>query len=223
VEALIRWPANNASPDRFVPVAEATGLIGPVGEWVLSEACRQHRRWTMEGLPAIPVAVNVSSVQFKRKGLVDYVDRTLRRHELQASAIQIELTETAVMDDIDYAIEVLNRFKQMGIKISLDDFGTGYSSLNYLSRLPLDKLKIDQSFVHRVESDTAGRAITEAIIVLGRTLGLEIVAEGIESERVLDYLCEHGCHQAQGYFICKPLSGADLAAWVRKRSASTLC
>jgi EAL domain-containing protein (putative c-di-GMP-specific phosphodiesterase class I) len=219
---LIRWPANRAGPDRFVPIAEATGLIGPVGEWVLSEACRQYQQWNRDGLPAVPIAVNVSSVQFKRKGLADYVDEVLRRHGLSPSAIQIELTETAVMDDIEYAINVLSRFKEIGIKIALDDFGTGYSSLNYLSRLPLDKLKIDQSFVHRIESDTAGRAITEAIIVLGRTLGLEIVAEGIESEPALNYLREHGCHQAQGYFICKPLSNNDLASWVQTRSVRGL-
>jgi diguanylate cyclase (GGDEF)-like protein/PAS domain S-box-containing protein len=223
LEALIRWPANRAGPDRFVPIAEATGLIGPVGEWVLSEACRQYQQWSKDGLPAIPIAVNVSSVQFKRKGLADYVDQVLRRHGLDACAIQIELTETAVMDDIDYAINVLSRFKEIGIKIALDDFGTGYSSLNYLSRLPLDKLKIDQSFVHRIDSDTAGRAITEAIIVLGRTLGLEIVAEGVESERALTYLREHGCHQAQGYFICKPLSSNDLIRWVQTRSVHRLC
>jgi diguanylate cyclase (GGDEF)-like protein/PAS domain S-box-containing protein len=222
LEALIRWPANRAGPDRFVPIAEATGLIGPVGEWVLSEACRQYQQWNRDGLPAVPIAVNVSSVQFKRKGLADYVDEVLRRHGLSPSAIQIELTETAVMDDIEYAINVLSRFKEIGIKIALDDFGTGYSSLNYLSRLPLDKLKIDQSFVHRIESDTAGRAITEAIIVLGRTLGLEIVAEGIESEPALNYLREHGCHQAQGYFICKPLSNNDLASWVQTRSVRGL-
>jgi diguanylate cyclase (GGDEF)-like protein/PAS domain S-box-containing protein len=223
LEALIRWPANRAGPDRFVPIAETTGLIGPVGEWVLSEACRQYQQWRKDGMPAIPIAVNVSSVQFKRKGLVDYVDHVLRQHGLDASAIQIELTETAVMDDIEYAIQVLSRFKEIGIKIALDDFGTGYSSLNYLSRLPLDKLKIDQSFVHRIDSDTAGRAITEAIIVLGRTLGLEIVAEGIESERALTYLCEHGCHQGQGYFICKPLSSSDLARWVQARGVHPLC
>jgi diguanylate cyclase (GGDEF)-like protein/PAS domain S-box-containing protein len=219
VEALLRWPGNHAGPNRFVPIAEATGLIGPVGEWVLGEACRQYRRWQADGLPMVPIAINVSSVQFKRRGLADYVEATLRLHGLDPSALQIELTETAVMDDIDHAIRVLTQLKEVGITIALDDFGTGYSSLNYLSRLPLDKLKIDQSFVERIESDTAGRAITEAIIVLGRTLGLEVVAEGIESESVLDYLRRHGCQQAQGYLVCIPLSGDDMAAWIRQRPA----
>jgi diguanylate cyclase (GGDEF)-like protein/PAS domain S-box-containing protein len=213
VEALLRWPGRNAGPSRFVPIAEATGLIGPVGEWVFSEACQQYQRWQGEGLAGVPIAVNVSSVQFKRKGLVDYLVRTLAAYKLDPSAIQIELTETALMDDIEHAIGVLGVLKQSGFSISLDDFGTGYSSLSYLSRLPLDKIKIDQSFVQHIHTDTAGRAITDAIIALGRTLGLEIVAEGIESEDVLTYLRHHGCHQAQGFHVCAPLSGDELAVW----------
>jgi EAL domain-containing protein (putative c-di-GMP-specific phosphodiesterase class I) len=147
------------------------------------------------------------------------VELVLQRHGLDSAAIQLELTETAVMDDIDRAVDVLSRLKGMGIKISLDDFGTGYSSLNYLSRLPLNKLKIDQTFVQRIDSDSAGRAITEAIIVLGRTLGLTVVAEGIESQSVLGYLRERGCNEGQGYFICRPLGGDDLAAWIRRPGA----
>lgn len=216
VEALIRWPGRHAGPSRFVPIAEATGLIGPVGEWVFSEACRQSQRWRREGLPNVPIAVNVSSVQFKRKGLVDYLDTMLATYGLDSAAIQLELTETALMDDIERAIEVLGALKQRGIRISLDDFGTGYSSLSYLSRLPLDKIKIDQSFVRHVQTDTIGQAITDAIIALGTTLGLEIVAEGIESEDVLKYMRLHGCHQAQGFFVCKPLSGDELGVWYRQ-------
>jgi EAL domain-containing protein (putative c-di-GMP-specific phosphodiesterase class I) len=215
VEALIRWPGKSAEPSRFVPIAEASGLIGPVGEWVFSEACRQYLRWKRAGLPVVPIAVNVSSVQFKRKGLVDYLVRTLAAHGLTSAALQVELTETALMDDIEHAVRVLGALKELGIRISLDDFGTGYSSLSYLSRLPLDKIKIDQAFVQRIETDTAGRAITDAIIALGRTLGLEIVAEGIESEEVLTYLRRQGCHQAQGFHVCNPLSGDEFAIWYR--------
>jgi diguanylate cyclase (GGDEF)-like protein/PAS domain S-box-containing protein len=215
LEALIRWPGKSAGPSRFVPIAEASGLIGPVGEWVFSEACRQHLRWKSEGLPDVPIAVNVSSVQFKRKGLVDYLVRMLAAYGLDSTANQVELTETALMDDIEHAVKVLGALKDLGIRISLDDFGTGYSSLSYLSRLPLDKIKIDQSFVQQIETDTAGRAITDAIIALGRTLGLEIVAEGIESEQALTYLRNQGCHQAQGFYLCKPLSGDELAKWHR--------
>jgi diguanylate cyclase (GGDEF)-like protein/PAS domain S-box-containing protein len=215
VEALIRWPGNSASADRFVPIAEATGLIGPVGDWVLSQACEQYRDWKESGLADIPIAINVSPVQFRRHDLAEQIEVTLQRYELSSSAIQVELTETAVMDDLDRAVSVLGRLKRIGIKVSLDDFGTGYSSLNYLSRLPLNKLKIDQTFVQRIESDSAGRAITEAIIVLGRTLGLTVVAEGIESQSIFSYLRERGCDEGQGYFVCKPLSGHELAIWMQ--------
>jgi diguanylate cyclase (GGDEF)-like protein/PAS domain S-box-containing protein len=218
-EALIRWPGNSASADRFVPVAEATGLIGPVGDWVLSEACEQYLAWREAGLTDLPIAINVSPVQFRRHDLAEQIEATLKRYRLRGSAIQIELTETAVMDDIDRAVGVLARLKGAGIKVSLDDFGTGYSSLNYLSRLPLNKLKIDQTFVQRIELDSAGRAITEAIIVLGRTLGLTVVAEGIESESVFAYLRERGCQEGQGYFICRPLSGQRFAAWLHAEAA----
>jgi EAL domain-containing protein (putative c-di-GMP-specific phosphodiesterase class I) len=147
--------------------------------------------------------------------LAAHIGNTLREYGLDSSAIQLELTETAVMDDIDRAIGVLAELRDLGVRIALDDFGTGYSSLNYLSRLPLDKLKIDQTFVQRIEMDSAGRAITEAVIVLGRTLGLTVVAEGIETQTVMTYLQERGCHQGQGYFICKPLSGQEILKWMK--------
>jgi diguanylate cyclase (GGDEF)-like protein/PAS domain S-box-containing protein len=218
LEALIRWPGNSNSADRFVPIAEATGLIGAVGDWVLAEACRQHAEWQRAGMQPAPIAINVSPVQFRRQDLAEHIEAMLREHCIDSSAIHLELTETAVMDDIDRAIDVLGKLRACGIRIALDDFGTGYSSLNYLSRLPLDKLKIDQTFVQRIEADSAGRAITEAIIVLGRTLGLTVVAEGVESAAVMTYLRERGCHEAQGYVICKPLAGDALPDWVRKRS-----
>ncbi|WP_194726153.1 sensor domain-containing protein [Noviherbaspirillum malthae] len=218
VEALLRWPGNGLGPDRFVQVAESTGLIERLGEWVLSEACHQHSAWKKDGLPAIPIAVNVSPLQFRKKDFTTYLEDVMLKHRIDSEAIQIELTETAVMEDIDHAIAILRHFRQKGIKISLDDFGTGYSSLNYLSRLPLDKIKVDKSFVHRLESDTASRAITEAIIAMGRTLNLEVVAEGIETASVLEYLRNQGCHQAQGYHVCKPVIGGEFAAWYRTRS-----
>jgi diguanylate cyclase (GGDEF)-like protein len=217
LEALIRWPGNSNSADRFVPIAEATGLIDAVGDWVLHEACRQHEAWQKAGVLSAPIAINVSPVQFRRHDLAAHVEALLRDRCIDSNAIQLELTETAVMDDIDRAIEVLGRLRASGIRIALDDFGTGYSSLSYLSRLPLDKLKIDQTFVQRIEAESAGRAITEAIIVLGRTLGLTVVAEGVESAAVMSYLRERGCQQAQGYFICKPLAGDELAIWARDR------
>lgn len=220
VEALLRWPSNGMGPDRFIHVAEVTGLIGRLGEWVFSEACRQHAAWIREGLPAIPIAVNVSPMQFKKKDFAAYLEETMHDHCIASDGVQIELTETAVMEDIDHAIVMLNRLRGNGIKISLDDFGTGYSSLNYLSRLPLDKIKVDKSFVHRLQEDTTSRAIIEAIIAMGRTLELEIVAEGIESASTLHYLRSHGCHQAQGYYVCKPVAGKQFAAWYRHYSAA---
>ena len=222
VEALLRWPRNGIGPERFIQIAEATGLIGRLGEWVMTEACRQHTDWKNCGLPSIPIAVNVSSIQFQKKDFEVYLDDAIERHKIDPTAIQIELTETAVMEDINHAINVLGYFRKKGMKVSLDDFGTGYSSLNYLSRLPLDKIKIDKSFVHRLEDDNASRAITEAIIALGRTLDLEIVAEGIESHSVLGYLREHGCHQAQGYYVCRPLVGADFVAWYQSFSGAKM-
>ncbi|NEX59474.1 sensor domain-containing protein [Noviherbaspirillum galbum] len=215
VEALLRWPRHGTGPDRFIQVAEATGLIGRIGEWVLSAACRQQSDWQAQGLPVIPIAVNVSASEFRKKNFVDYLESMIERHRINPSSIQIELTETAVMQDIDHAISILDSLRNKGLKVALDDFGTGYSSLNYLSRLPLDKIKVDKSFVHRLEDDTASRAITEAIIALGRTLNLEIVAEGIESAPVMDYLRRHGCHQAQGFFVCRPILGSDFASWYR--------
>ncbi|WP_156396955.1 sensor domain-containing protein [Noviherbaspirillum sp. Root189] len=223
VEALLRWPANGMGPDRFIQVAEITGLIGRLGEWVFSRACHQHAAWIKEGLPAIPIAVNVSPMQFRRKDFATYLESTIHDHCIATNGVQIELTETAVMEDIDHAIVMLNRLRSKGIKISLDDFGTGYSSLNYLSRLPLDKIKVDKSFVHRLQNDTASRAIIEAIIAMGRTLDLEIVAEGIECDSTMEYLRRHGCHQAQGYHVCKPVAGGKFATWYREHAASYTC
>ncbi|MFL6715225.1 MAG: EAL domain-containing protein [Burkholderiaceae bacterium] len=218
VEALLRWPTYQASPERFIQVAELTGLIGRLGEWVMSAACQQQTAWKKQGLPTIPIAVNVSSIEFRKADFDAYVGSIISRYKVNPAGIHIELTETAVMQDIDHAITVLGNLQNKGMRVSLDDFGTGYSSLNYLSRLPLNKIKIDQSFVRRLGDDTASRAIIEAIIALGRTLGLEIVAEGVESEWVLGYLRSHGCHQAQGYYVCPPLSGNDFVEWFRKHT-----
>jgi diguanylate cyclase (GGDEF)-like protein/PAS domain S-box-containing protein len=215
VEALLRLQGNPLSPDRFVPVAEATGLISPLSEWVFAEACRQHSHWKREGLPSIPIAVNVSALQFRNKNFQHFLNEVIDRQRLGSDAIQIELTETAVMEDIEHAVAVLSDFRSRGIKVSLDDFGTGYSSLSHLSRLPLDKIKVDKSFIHRMHNDLASRTVTDSIIALGRALNLEIVAEGIETEQELDYLRNQGCDQAQGFYLCKPLPGTDFIAWYR--------
>jgi diguanylate cyclase (GGDEF)-like protein/PAS domain S-box-containing protein len=216
VEALLRWPHAEIGPERFIPVAEATGMIGRLGEWVLVEACRQHNLWIDNGLPAIPIAVNVSAVQFCQPNFVSLFCKAMEGCYANPKAITVEVTETALMGDIELAISQLSELRSLGIKVALDDFGTGYSSLNYLSRLPIDKLKVDKSFIYRIEHDTASRTITEAIIALGHTLHLEIVAEGIESVNVLEYLHSHGCDQAQGHHICEPVNARAFESWYRK-------
>lgn len=221
VEALLRLDGDDGQmigPDQFIPIAEAAGLIGQLGEWVAVEACRQHIAWRKEGLPAFSIALNVSPLQFRQRGFAQQLQAIVRNAGLDPDCIQIEVTESTVMGNVDDAINTLKGIRSSGIQIALDDFGTGYSSLSHLSNLPLDKLKVDQSFVRRLEHDNASKAITMAIIALGKTLNLEIVGEGIESEQALEYLEEQGCNLAQGYFISRPLSAADFAGWYRKRS-----
>jgi predicted signal transduction protein with EAL and GGDEF domain len=213
VEALVRLCHSEIGPEQFVPVAEATGQIGRLSEWVLREVCRQHAAWCEQGLPAIPIAINVSAMQIRRADFADEVSRRLGEYGIAPAALQIEVTETAMMENVDHAVEVLAGLRGMGIKIALDDFGTGYSSLNYLSRLPIHKVKVDKSFVQRVAWDAPSRAITEAVIALGRTLALEVVAEGIETEETLNYLRAHGCTQAQGFHVCRPVSAAEFRNW----------
>ncbi|MCI3952631.1 MAG: hypothetical protein K0R53_2129, partial [Burkholderiales bacterium] len=165
--------------------------------------------------PVIPIAVNVSAVQFRHKHFAERFGAAMRDMNVSPDVLQLELTETALMENFEHAIGALVRFKELGIKIALDDFGTGYSSLSYLSRLPIDKIKVDKSFVNRIDTDMASRAVTEAIIALGRTLNLEIVAEGIESAHAMDYLRSHGCHHAQGFHVCEPVPADDFTSWYR--------
>jgi diguanylate cyclase (GGDEF)-like protein/PAS domain S-box-containing protein len=224
VEALLRLIGDDGQligPDKFIPIAEAAGLIGELGEWVAVEACRQHHAWQKEGLPPISMALNVSPLQFRQRGFAQRLQAIVQTAGLDPSCIQIEVTESTVMGNLDDAVNTLNSIRSVGIQIALDDFGTGYSSLSHLSNLPLDKLKVDQSFVRRLQYDNSSKAITMAIIALGRTLNLEVVGEGIESEDAFAYLDEQGCNQAQGYFISRPLLPADFSHWYRER-VSTL-
>lgn len=216
VEALLRWRDTEIGPDQFVPVAEATGMINPMGRWSLEEASQQHKSWLEHGLPPIPIAVNVSVVEFRDRNFVAHFERTLQRYGIDTKAVQLELTETAVMDDIEHAVATLSQLKAMGVTILLDDFGTGHSSLAYLARLPLDKVKIDKSFISRLDTDAASRTVTEAMIALARALNLDVVAEGVESAAVLDYIRSRGCRQGQGFYLGKPMSGAAFESWYRK-------
>lgn len=220
-EALVRLDDGvepPLGPAAFIPVAESSGLIIPIGAWVAREACRQQAAWQAGGLE-LTIAVNVSALQFRRANFCQRVRAVLEATGLAPHRLVIELTETAVMENLAEAVEILTNVKALGVRIALDDFGTGYASLSSLSTLPIDKLKIDQSFVRRIETDHASRAVTDAVIALGRSLNLELVAEGIETEAVLDYLRERGCHQGQGYYFSRPLPEPALQAWCRARQA----
>jgi len=213
VEALLRWQNADIGPEFFVPIAEATGIINPIGRWVLQEASRQYKTWIKNGLPGIPIAVNVSAVEFRDRDFVSRFQQLMSEYGIAADALQLELTETAVMDDIDHAVSVLTQLQAMGVKILLDDFGTGHSSLSHLAKLPLNKIKIDKAFVLSFENDVASRAVTDAMLALGRTLNLDVVAEGIESMAALNYFRAHGCQQGQGYLLSEPLAGEDFESW----------
>jgi len=219
-EALLRLAAEEdrrIGPDLFIPVAEAAGLIGAIGEWVAAEACRQHRAWLAEGLPPVPIAINVSPQQFRLRRFAQRLSEIVEASGIDPRCLQLEVTESSVMENVPEAIDILNAVRAMGIKVALDDFGTGYSSLSYLGSLPLDKLKIDQSFVRRLGEDQTSRAIIDAIIALGRTLRLEVVGEGIETDEILSYLQTHGCDQGQGYFFARPMANHEFARWYSQR------
>ncbi|HYD95069.1 MAG TPA: EAL domain-containing protein [Noviherbaspirillum sp.] len=217
-EALVRLmdDGETIGPDEFIPIAESTGLIGTLGEWVVAEACRQHGEWLREGLQ-LTIAINVSPLQFRQRAFAEKLSGIIANAGMDPSCLEIEVTESAVMENIDEAVGLLNRIKSLGVKVALDDFGTGYSSLSSLTSLPLDKLKVDQSFIRRIERDPACRTVTEAIIGLGRSLRLSVHGEGIESEDALLYLEEHGCNQAQGYWFSKPLPPAEFVHWSQQR------
>jgi len=208
-EALIRWQltgGESISPARFIPVAEETGLIGPIGEWVLRTACAQNKRWQEAGLPPCVVSVNVSPRQFRRDDFIDTLKDVLRDTGLNPAYLELELTENMVMHDGEHMIETLQGIKRLGVHIAVDDFGTGYSSLSYLKRFPVDRLKIDRSFVRDIAADTDDAAIVRTIIALGHNLGLKVLAEGVETEAQLAFLKANGCDEMQGYHFSKPVS-----------------
>jgi len=219
-EALVRWrdpeTGEMIAPARFVPIAEENGMIAQIGEWVLGEACRQMAAWRRMALPEISIAVNLSAVQFRQKNLGEQVQKILREHDIAPSRIELEITETAVMHDAEGAIGLLNELKEMGVKLAMDDFGTGYSSLSYLKRLPIDKLKIDQSFVRDIAQDPDDAAIVSTIISMARNLKLQVVAEGVETGAQLAFLNQHGCDQAQGFYFARPVPHHEFATYLSK-------
>lgn len=215
-EALLRWQHPDMgllTPVKFIPVLEETGLISGVGEWVLSTACRQVKRWEEGGFGPLQVAVNLSARQFREGNLSETIDRCLRETDLDPQCLELELTESLVMEDLEASRVMLERLKsEKGIRVSVDDFGTGYSSLSYLKRFPLDLLKIDKSFVRDITDDTNDAAIVSAIIGLAHNLGLRVLAEGVETEDQLDFLRERDCDEAQGYLFSRPVPAEEFEA-----------
>ncbi|WP_173983254.1 EAL domain-containing protein [Magnetospirillum sp. SS-4] len=219
-EALIRWrqPGGELiSPIDFIPIAEETGLIVPIGYWVLEQACRDVRSWRDAGLPDIPVAVNLSVRQFRDESLVRRIEEILLRHGISGDAIEVELTESAVMEDPQKAIVTLQRLRGLGLRVSVDDFGTGYSSLAYLKRFPISAIKIDRSFIADLGIDPEDAAIIQTIIALARILRLDVVAEGVETDGQLAFLSELGCDVVQGYHYSRPLPADEYVGWLRRR------
>jgi diguanylate cyclase (GGDEF)-like protein len=223
VEALIRWSSAQTgmvSPGAFIPLAEETGLIIPIGEWVLRTACRQNRAWQDAGYTPIPVSVNLSPRQLARGDIVELVQRILAETGLAAQYLELEITESVMATDVEKSFAMLTQLRAIGVKISLDDFGTGYSSLSYLKRFPVDTLKIDQSFVRDIATDQDSAAIVKAIISLGHNLNLTVLAEGIETVDQFQFLLKNGCDEGQGYLMSRPVPNHDfLQLFAKKTSA----
>ncbi|NQE37590.1 putative signaling protein [Microcoleus sp. IPMA8] len=213
-EALVRWQHSTeglVSPAKFIPIAEANGEIVPIGEWVLRTACAQTRRWQLAGMPALRISVNLSARQFEQANLVEMVRQILAQTELEAAYLELEVTETALMTDIERSVKTLLQLRELGVSLALDDFGTGYSSLNYLQRFPVNMLKIDRSFVRDVLSNPNSATITDAIIALAKSLRLTITAEGIETKEQRDYLQARGCDEGQGFYFSRPANADTIA------------
>ena len=213
VEALVRWQKPDGEtvfPDRFIPLAEETGLILPLGEWVLHEACAQWARWQAQGI-TLQVSVNLSAKQFHANNLVQIVKDTLKRHDMEGHYLVLELTESVVMDKPEQAVGTLEQLINLGVKLAIDDFGTGYSSLSYLKRFPLHELKIDRSFLKDMTNDQEDHALVSAIIYLAHEFNLNVVAEGVETQEQLTMLASLNCDEYQGYFFSRPVSAQDLA------------
>lgn len=218
MEALVRWnrpEQGMVSPGDFIPLAEETGLIVPLGEWVLREACRQNKVWQDAGLLPVRVGVNISARQFRQQNMFEVVARILEETGLAPQYLELELTESLVMDDPEHVIETMMRLKGLGVQLALDDFGTGYSSLRYLKRFPIDRVKIDRSFVRDITEDADDAAIALTVISMGHSLGLKVIAEGVETASHLEFLRAHGCDEIQGYYLARPAAADEAVRMLR--------
>src|SRR6185295_12168680 len=219
VEALLRWnhpQRGTVMPEEFIPALEDSGLILPVGEWVLSEAARQLGAWRREGLEPVPVAVNLSAKQFRRRDLDSLIRGVLAATEVPAGLIELEITESCLMEEPEEALRLLASLRGAGLRISVDDFGTGYSSLSYLTRLPITALKIDRSFVRNAARSREAASIVRAVIDMAHNLGFTVIAEGVETEEQVAFLRHHGCDQGQGFLFAEPMPAGELARRLRR-------
>lgn len=218
-EALIRWQHPELGlvpPAEFIPIAEDSGLITEISNWVLETACRQMRHWQLQNLPPLDVSVNVSANHFRQSSFVRQIQQLLSRLELAPQHLKLELTESILLEGIENALLTLRELRAFGVQISIDDFGTGYSSLAYLKRLPISELKIDRSFIHDIPHNEEDMAITKAILALAKSLSLEVVAEGVEHEEQVAFLMQHGCYTAQGFLYSKPVTANEFAAYAQQ-------
>lgn len=217
VEALVRWdrPGHGmVYPSDFIPVAEDSGLIVPLSQWVLQEACQQACRWQAEGMRPLYLSVNISAIDFRQRGFVEGIARTLKETGLEPTQLELEITESVLMQNVDTTVAILKAIKQLGIRLAIDDFGTGYSSLSYLQKFPVDVLKIDQSFVGDLSIDSNDAKLVSTIISLGKSLNLHIIAEGVETLEQLEFLKQHQCEEVQGYYFSKAVEPQAFADWM---------
>lgn len=198
------------SPRTFIPTAEESGLIVQIGDWVLQEACRQNKAWQNAGLPPIAVCVNVSARQFREKNLVARVVKALADSGLEARYLELEVTESLIMQDVDLAVSTMNELQALGVQISIDDFGTGYSSLSSLKTFPVARLKIDKSFINDLAADENDQAVASAVISLGQKLNLRVIAEGVETDDQVAFLRKNNCDEMQGYHFSKPIGALEI-------------
>jgi EAL domain-containing protein (putative c-di-GMP-specific phosphodiesterase class I) len=225
VEALLRWehPERGLiSPADFVPIAEESGLIVSIGHWVLLEACRQARAWMDAGLPAVRMAVNVSALEFMAKDFLSGVRNALLSTGVEPYNLELELTETVLMQDAEFAMETLNTLKSLGVQLAVDDFGTGYSSFSYLRKFPLDCLKVDRSFINEISPDSRNASILSALINIGKSLKHRVVAEGVETKQQLDFLQKQDCSEGQGYFFSHPVTADKFAEFLATNATHAL-
>jgi len=225
LEALLRWQHPELGlvpPDKFIRIAENSGLIVSIGEWVLRTACRQARKWQDEGLPAVSVAVNVSAVQFRQQGFCALIRTVLQETGLAPQYLELELTESLLLANADVTLSVLKELKSMGLTLAIDDFGTGYSSFSYLRQFQVSKIKIDRLFIRDVTVNPDDAAIATAIISMAKGLKLRVIAEGVENEAQMSFLRSHQCDEIQGYYFSKPLAVDAVAGKLRGTVAQAM-